>query len=162
MFAGWTCSVDSSTSTTAPPRDRIRVSDPHGELGIRGSASPRLTGSAHFSPSSRPPASVAARHSRSTGRTGTVPQGPCRSRGRCSTGRGSASNGSRPRPRRASAPCPSGRSASRAARAEPSAGRGTAPGGMTMARRGAHLHRRAPLWRCPIRRDGCPRAPPAL
>jgi hypothetical protein len=30
MFAGWTCSVDSSTSTTAPPRDRIRVSDPHG------------------------------------------------------------------------------------------------------------------------------------
>ena len=30
MFAGWTCSVDSSTSTTAPPRDRIRVSDSHG------------------------------------------------------------------------------------------------------------------------------------
>ena len=30
MFAGWTCSLDSSTSTTAPPRDRIRVSDPHG------------------------------------------------------------------------------------------------------------------------------------
>jgi hypothetical protein len=35
MFAGWTCSVDSSTSTTAPPRDRIRVSDPHGDGAVR-------------------------------------------------------------------------------------------------------------------------------
>src|SRR5450756_1685206 len=30
MFAGGTCSAGSSTSTTAPPHDRIRVSDPHG------------------------------------------------------------------------------------------------------------------------------------
>jgi hypothetical protein len=30
MFAGRTCSVDSSTSTTASRRDRIWVSDPHG------------------------------------------------------------------------------------------------------------------------------------
>jgi hypothetical protein len=29
-FAGGTCSVGSSTSTTGPPRDRIGVSDPHG------------------------------------------------------------------------------------------------------------------------------------
>jgi hypothetical protein len=29
MFAAGTCSAGSSTSTTAPPRDRIRVSDPH-------------------------------------------------------------------------------------------------------------------------------------
>jgi transposase InsO family protein len=29
-FAGWICSAGSSTSTIAPPRDRIRVSDPHG------------------------------------------------------------------------------------------------------------------------------------
>ena len=38
MFAGWTCSVDSSTSTTAPPRDRIRVSDPPGDLPPEGPA----------------------------------------------------------------------------------------------------------------------------
>ncbi len=31
MFAAGTCSADSSTSTTASPHDRIRVSDPHGE-----------------------------------------------------------------------------------------------------------------------------------
>jgi hypothetical protein len=30
MFAGGICSAGSSTSTTAPPHDRIRVSDPHG------------------------------------------------------------------------------------------------------------------------------------
>jgi hypothetical protein len=30
MFAGGTCSVGSSTSTTVPRRDRIWVSDPHG------------------------------------------------------------------------------------------------------------------------------------
>jgi len=35
MFAGGICSAGSSTSTTAPPHDRIRVSDPHA-----GSASP--------------------------------------------------------------------------------------------------------------------------
>jgi putative transposase len=36
MFAGGTCSVGSSTSTTASRRDRIRVSDPHGYQRIRG------------------------------------------------------------------------------------------------------------------------------
>jgi hypothetical protein len=30
MFAGGTCSVGSSTSTTDSPHDRFRVSDPHG------------------------------------------------------------------------------------------------------------------------------------
>jgi hypothetical protein len=30
MFAAGTCSADSSTSITASPHDRIRVSDPHG------------------------------------------------------------------------------------------------------------------------------------
>ena len=39
MFAGWTCSVDSSTSTTEPPRDRIRVSDPHGLREIASAVS---------------------------------------------------------------------------------------------------------------------------
>jgi len=43
MFAGGTCSAGSSTNTTASPRDRIRVSDPHGvgqlEVGVAGRAS---------------------------------------------------------------------------------------------------------------------------
>jgi hypothetical protein len=30
MVAGWICSLDASTRTTAPRRDRIGVSDPHG------------------------------------------------------------------------------------------------------------------------------------
>jgi IS30 family transposase len=35
MFTGGTCSAGSSTSTTASPRDRIRISDPRGFIGRR-------------------------------------------------------------------------------------------------------------------------------
>jgi hypothetical protein len=35
MFAGGTCSAGSSTSTTPPRRDRIWVSDPHGQRSAK-------------------------------------------------------------------------------------------------------------------------------
>jgi hypothetical protein len=41
--AGGICSAGSSTSTTAPPHDRIRVSDPHGVKPTPGSQLALLT-----------------------------------------------------------------------------------------------------------------------